>query len=97
MATTNSGYQSPEEMYQMIEQLKNELKLEKVVVKKRFELKVSPKGCCSVYIGKNRFPTSHYMSDWKFILSKKEEILQFLDDNADKLASKETDGSNESS
>lgn len=96
MATNNNGYQSPEEMYQMIEQLKQELKLEKekkIQSSTKFELKVSPKGCCSVYMGKKKWPVSLYKSDWKLILSKKDEILKFLEDNADKLASKESDAS----
>lgn len=50
-------------------------------------LKVSEKGCLSIY-GLNRFPVSLYKEQWEKILNHADEIRKFISENDDKLASK---------
>ena len=49
--------------------------------------KVSVKGAVSVY-GMGRFPVTIYKEQWIKLLGKKEEILAFIEANADVLSSK---------
>ena len=50
-------------------------------------LRVSPKGCVSVY-GFGRFPISYYKSTWKSLFAMKDEILSFIEANNDALPEK---------
>ena len=51
-------------------------------------LKVSDKGGVSVY-GLGRFPVTLYASQWQSLAEKMPEIMQFIDANREKLATKE--------
>ena len=51
-------------------------------------MKVTDKGGLSVY-GLGRFPVTLYRSQWEALLARKDEILAFIEANADKLASKD--------
>lgn len=53
----------------------------------RLTMKISPKGCLSVY-GMGRWPISLYKSQWQRLLGMTSEIEKFMADNADKLAEK---------
>ena len=53
----------------------------------RPRLKVSEKGGVSVY-GLGRFPVTLYLEQWRALLGMKEEIEQFIQDNACKLKTK---------
>lgn len=50
--------------------------------------KVSEKGALSVY-GMGRFPVTLYKEQWIKLLEKKEELLQFIEENNDRLKTKE--------
>lgn len=50
-------------------------------------LKVSEKGCLSIY-GLNRFPVSLYKEQWLKVLNYSDEIRAFITENNDKLATK---------
>jgi hypothetical protein len=50
-------------------------------------LKVSEKGALSIY-GMGRFPVSLYRERWERLLAAKEEILAFIEANAEKLSVK---------
>jgi hypothetical protein len=52
------------------------------------KLKVSEKGCVSLY-GLGRFPVTLYKAQWEKLLGEVDNIRKFLDENADKLAVKE--------
>lgn len=54
----------------------------------RGDIKVSPKGCVSVY-GLGRFPITLYASQWENLLNKQEAIKTFILANAEKLSVKE--------
>jgi hypothetical protein len=56
--------------------------------RKEISLKVSQKGAVSVY-GLGRFPVTLYREQWQRLLDKREDILQFITDNADQLKTKE--------
>lgn len=51
-------------------------------------MKVSEKGALSVY-GMGRFPVTLYKEQWLKLLSISDEIKKFIDDNNDKLKTKE--------
>ena len=51
-------------------------------------MKVSEKGALSVY-GLGRFPVTLYKEQWKKLLEKKEDILEFIQDNDDALKTKD--------
>jgi hypothetical protein len=55
---------------------------------KDITFKVSQKGALSVY-GMGRFPVTLYREQWERLLGKKEELLQFIADNAQELKTKE--------
>lgn len=48
------------------------------------KLGVSQKGAVSVY-GLRRFPITLYASEWKKILEKKEDLLDFIERNEERL------------
>lgn len=50
--------------------------------------KVSTKKACSVY-GLQRMPCTLYKAQWEILMDKKEELLAFLEENADELATKD--------
>ncbi len=50
--------------------------------------KVSEKGALSVY-GLGRFPVTLYKEQWKKLLDKKADILEFISANEDSLKTKE--------
>lgn len=54
----------------------------------KLNFKVSEKGAVSVY-GLGRFPVTLFQSQMRRLLGAKEEIEKFMDENADKLASKD--------
>ena len=48
-------------------------------------MKVSEKGCASLYGLTGRFPASHYPEHWIKILARKDQILTFIRNHADEL------------
>jgi len=50
-------------------------------------MKVSEKGALSIY-GMGRFPVSLYREQWERLLAAKDDILAFIEANADKLSVK---------
>lgn len=50
-------------------------------------MKVSEKGAVSIY-GLGRFPVTLYGEQWKSLLGKAEDILAFIDENAESLKTK---------
>lgn len=55
---------------------------------RRLSLKVSEKGCISLYGVRVPYPISFYAGEWETILAMAEEIRQFAKDNASKLSRK---------
>lgn len=55
---------------------------------RRLTLKVSEKGAVSLY-GMGRFPVTLYGEQWQRLLAAKDEIVEFLKDNADRLSVKD--------
>jgi hypothetical protein len=51
-------------------------------------LKVSEKGCVSLY-GLNRMPTTLYMEQWERLLNHADTIREFIEANRHKLATSE--------
>lgn len=70
------------------ERLKKEIEELKKLKQVKPKFKVSEKGGLSVY-GYGRFPVTLYVDAWKDILSRKEEILAFIEENKDKFSKKE--------
>jgi hypothetical protein len=62
--------------------------LEQQVARKgTLTLKVSEKGALSIY-GMGRFPVSLYREQWERLIAAKDEILAFIEANAEKLSVK---------
>ncbi|MFZ8932436.1 MAG: hypothetical protein ACO20H_06125 [Bacteriovoracaceae bacterium] len=55
---------------------------------KDITFKVSQKGALSVY-GLGRFPVTLYKEQWLRLLDKKNDILEFINDNEQELKTKE--------
>lgn len=55
----------------------------KAVRKANLTIKVSPKGCVSVY-GMGRFPTSLYPTQWRRLFAVADEIRSMLDEDEKK-------------
>ncbi len=55
---------------------------------KDISFKVSQKGAVSVY-GMGRFPVTLYKEQWEKLLARKDDLLQFIQDNAADLKTKE--------
>ena len=55
---------------------------------KDISFKVSQKGAVSVY-GMGRFPVTLYKEQWEKLLGRKEDLLQFISDNASDLKTKD--------
>lgn len=80
---------SDENLKAELERLKAEnaaLKTEKAKPKD-LTFKVSAKGAVSVY-GMGRFPVTLYKEQWERLLVKKEQILEFIEENKDSLTTK---------
>ena len=67
-------------LQEQIEALKAELKEKKKNTPRALSLKVSQKGALSVY-GLGRFPVTLYPTQFQRLLSIKEEIETFIEDN----------------
>jgi len=67
-------------LQEQIESLKAELKEKKKNTPKQLSLKVSQKGAVSVY-GLGRFPVTLYPAQMQRLLSIKEEIETFIEEN----------------
>lgn len=57
---------------------------------RKLTVKVSAKGGVSVY-GLGRWPVTLYRSQWESLLGEAQTIKDFITDNADALASKDSD------
>ncbi len=79
---------SDEDMKAELERLRAENAALKNRTARGVSLKVSEKGGVSVY-GMGRFPITFYKEQWTKLLGMKEEILQFIKENEDKLKTKE--------
>lgn len=81
-----------EELQAEIEKLKaenNALRSEKKApVNKEISFKIGEKGGLSVY-GLGRFPVTLYKEQWLKLLDKSDEIKNFLNENSDKLKTKD--------
>lgn len=77
-----------DELRAQIEQLKQENATLKVKQERKIGLKVSQKGGVSFY-GLQRFPVTLYKKQWLTLLSRKEEILAFIEANDADLTDKE--------
>lgn len=64
------------------------LKTQKAPPRGSLSMKVSEKGALSVY-GMGRFPVTLYKEQWLKLLSISDEIKKFIEDNEDKLKTKE--------
>lgn len=79
-----------EDLQKEIERLKQEnekLKQDKKKSKDIF-FKVSQKGAVSAY-GLGRFPVTLYQEQWTRLLEKKDDILEFIQENESQLKTKE--------
>lgn len=65
------------------EKLKKEVK----AAPKEITFKVSQKGAVSVY-GMGRFPVTLYKEQWQKLLARKDDLLQFIEDNDADLKTK---------
>lgn len=54
----------------------------------KLSFKVSEKGGMSIYGLNGRWPVTLYKDQWIRLLNHKDDIIQFLEDNADDLAQK---------
>ena len=78
---------SEEELKAEIEQLRAENQKLKVRKQVGLTLKVSEKKALSLY-GLRRFPVTFYKEEWKKIIAEGKNILQFIEDHDEQLASK---------
>jgi hypothetical protein len=78
---------SVQELQREIEKLKLENEKLKIKKEKEITFKVSEKGGLSVY-GLNRFPVTLYKDQWIKLLDKKDEILEFIEENENELTTK---------
>ena len=72
----------------IIAKLKAENEALRKATKAKVTLKVTDKGGVSMY-GLGRFPVSLYRGQWERLLGAKEDILAFIEANADQLSVKE--------
>ena len=77
------------ELKRQVEELKKQLsaKKEEAPEPKELALKVSTKGCVSLY-GIRRFPVSYYKTEWERILGFRKEIKAFIKENESVLPEK---------
>tara|TARA_R110000868_G_scaffold258137_2_gene515375 strand:- start:517 stop:762 length:246 start_codon:yes stop_codon:yes gene_type:complete len=79
-----------EDLQKEIERLKQEnekLKADKNKSKDIY-FKVSQKGAVSAY-GLGRFPVTLYQEQWTKLLDRKDQILEFIEENSSELKTKE--------
>lgn len=69
--------------------LKKKLAQAEKKIKDFEEIKISDKGCVSLYGIRKQFPVSYYRAEWETILGKKKMILKFIEDNAEEIEEKE--------
>lgn len=77
--------QSLQENNAEMDRLKAENAKLRQAAKREFELKVSEKGCVSLYGHGGRFPVSLYPEQWDFVLGKAESIAAFIKANSTTL------------
>jgi hypothetical protein len=79
-----------EDMKAELERLRaeNEALKNKKAARGTLSMKVSEKGALSVY-GMGRFPVTLYKEQWLKLLSISDEIKKFIEENDDKLKTKE--------
>ena len=82
-----SNEMTREEMLSMIAKLGAENAALKQRRAPAMTMKVSEKGAVSVY-GQGKWPVTLYRSQWERLLAAKDEILAFIEANADSLAVK---------
>lgn len=80
--------ETEEELRAELEKLRKENETLKGRNEKGLTFKVSQKGAVSVY-GLGRFPVTLYKEQWRRLLDVAEEIRAFIQDNEDKLKSKD--------
>lgn len=89
--TTTPTHHDMSEILQRLAKLEQEnqnLKQQVASAQSSITFKVSQKKAISVY-GLNRLPTTLYAAQWKAILDKKDELLQFIKDHEHELATKD--------
>ena len=79
---------SPDEMQAELEKLRAENEALKKTKERGISLKVSEKGAVSVY-GMGRFPVTLYKEQWLKLLDMSEQIRTFIEENNDRLKTKE--------
>lgn len=79
---------STEALKAELDKLRSENEALKKGKERSVSLKVSEKGGVSVY-GMGRFPVTLYKEQWLKLLDMSQEIRDFIDENSDKLKSKE--------
>lgn len=77
-----------EQMKAELERLRAENEALKSRTNRAISIKVSEKGGVSVY-GLGRFPVTLYKEQWLKLLDMAEEIRRFIQDNEDKLKTKQ--------
>ena len=85
--TTNSKDKATSDLLAQLEALKAENERLKKQTTNKLSLKVSEKGCLSIY-GLGRFPLSAYASQWRRVIQMIPEIERFMAENKDKLTEK---------
>ena len=76
---------SKEELIAELNEIKEQMK--KIKETKKPKLKVSDKGCVQIN-GIRRFPVTFYVNEIQKIFEMKEEILEFIENNKNNLATK---------
>lgn len=84
-SSKTSTNMSMEDMAKTIAELQAQLQAEREKNKPTIELKVSEKGGVSVYMGA-RYPITLYSNQWITLMENKDKMLQFIEDNKDKLS-----------
>ena len=82
---------SREDLAALVAKYEAENKVLRVAATKKqraLEIKVSPKGAVQIN-GLQRFPTTLYADQWTRLLEQKEEILAFIENHRDQLATKD--------
>jgi hypothetical protein len=76
------------DLHALVAQLQQENDRLKKERERKLSLKVSAKGALSLY-GIGRFPVTLYQTQWLRVLDMADTIRQFIQDNKDKLATKD--------
>ena len=80
---------SEEDLKAELERLRNENASLKRGATTSIRMKVSEKGAVSIY-GMGRFPVTLYKEQWLKLLGIADEIKSFIENNADRLKTKDT-------